>query len=314
MVSLAQKLTAAAEATGLLFDSEQNVLHGTFHGYCFSTSPLPSNARYCYIYFHVTKNWNMLTADEGKEIAKQSNKLVEFFRPANGVVNSFLVKLGNDEATAAQKLTDALTYLADTFSALGFVNACAQCGQPVATEACAVGNGVRFLCPDCFETVSVDLGNQAQADAEKTENVGLGAIGALGGALIGAVTVVLFGRLGMVSALSGLIAAICALKGYELLAKKMSVKGVVVSCIAIVVMIYLGYQADWAIEVTQVFEVDFFTAFRSVPYLIHEGVIRPAAYLGNLFLLYLFAVLGSAPSILRIVKGQKNRFVIRKFN
>lgn len=314
MITFAQKLTAAAEATGLSYDTERNILHGTYRGYTFATAAAPSNARYCTVYFSIAKDWNKMTVAEAKDIAKQSNKLVEFLKPTNGNVCSFLVKLGKDEAESAQKLTDALNYLVDTFSALGYSNVCDRCHQAPETEAGIVGNGIRLLCPNCFDELQSEITAKAHAEEEIRENIAAGVVGALGGALIGGAAVVLFGRLGFVSALSGLIAAICSLKGYALLAKKMSVRGAIIACVAMVVMIYLGDRVDWAIDVAQYFEVDFFTAFRAIPALIREEAIELRAYLGNLFMVYLFAALGAVPTVINSLKGQKTKFTIQKLN
>ena len=71
MASFAQKLSAAAEATGLSFDSTRNILYGTFNGYSFAVPQAPSNARYCFVNFYVTHDGNPLSASDGKQIAKQ---------------------------------------------------------------------------------------------------------------------------------------------------------------------------------------------------------------------------------------------------
>ena len=314
MVTFAQKMAAAAEAAGLSFDTSRNVIYGAYNGYSFAVQANPSHARYCSVCFHVTQDGNALSAAEGKQIAKTSNKLVQFVKAAGSAAGSFMVKLGKDEAATAQTLTDALDYLSGSFSDRGFVNTCEHCRRQTDTEPCAVGNGLRFLCPDCFESVSSELNEKAHAYAETPENVAAGAVGALGGALIGAVVVVIFGRLGYVTALSGLIAAICALKGYELLAKKMSVKGAVISCIAALAMIYVGHRSDWAIEVAQYFEVDFFKAFRAIPMLIEEDVIEKSQYIRGLVMVILFAVLGAVPTVIRSIKGQKTKYTIQRLN
>ena len=311
MVNFTQKLSAAAEATGLSYDQGRNVLYGTFNGYSFAVPQAPSNARYCLINFHVTHDGSPLSASEGKQIAKESNKLVEFFKPSAAPSVSFMVKLEKDEAAAAQKILDALTYLSETFASRGYVNTC---------EPCAVGNGLKFFCPDCFESVSANINDKAQAEADTPENVVAGIVGALGGALLGALVVVIMGQLGYVSALSGLVAAICALKGYELLAKKMSVKGAIIACVAMLVMLYVGHRANVAIEVLKAFreigetDLDFFTVFRAIPALVKSDSELMGEYLKELFMVYLFALLGAVPTIIKSIKGQKTKYTVQKLN
>ena len=299
MSSAMQKLSAAAETTGLSFDRERNILYGTFGNYAFAVLVNASNVRYCSILFHVTRDGNPFTANDGKEIAKESNKLLQFAKPSGAAPASFLVKLEKDEQGTAQRVLDALTFLSTAFSNRGYVNTCESCRQEVATEPCTVGNGLRFLCPDCFESVSASMNDRAHREAETPENVPAGIVGALGGALLGAVVVVIFGRLGYVTALSGLIAAICALKGYELLAKKMSVKGAIISCIAMLAMIYVGHRADWAIEAAQ-----YFTLLEA----------ELGQYLKGLFMVYLFAILGAVPTVISSLKQQKTKYTVQKLN
>ena len=82
MSSAIQKLSAAAETTGLSFDRERNILYGTFGAYAFAVLVNASNVRYCSIFFHVTRDGNAFIANDGKQIAKESNKLVQFVKPA----------------------------------------------------------------------------------------------------------------------------------------------------------------------------------------------------------------------------------------
>ena len=314
MSSATQKLSAAAQTTGLSYDLERNILYGAFGAYTFAVLVNASNVRYCSIFFHVTRDGNPFIPNDGKDIAKESDKLVQFVKPAGAAPASFLVKLDKDEEGTAQRILDALNFLSTAFSNRGYVNTCENCRQNVATEPCAVGNGLRFLCPDCFESISVSMNDKAHMEAETPENVPAGIVGALGGALVGAIVVVIFGRLGYVTALSGLIAAICSLKGYELLAKKMSVKGAVISCIAMAAMIYVGHRADWAFEAAKFFDVDFFTAFRAIPMLIKEEAIELSQYLRGLFMVYLFALLGAVPTVINSLKGQKTKYTVQKLN
>ena len=64
---------------------------------------------------------------------------------------------------------------------------------------------------------------------KRQENVVAGLVGAFLGALLGVVCTVVIGQLGYVASLSGLIMAVGALKGYELLGGRLSKKGAVIS-------------------------------------------------------------------------------------
>lgn len=312
MADIAGLLSSAADTFGLSYDSNRRIMYGPVNGFTFAVIATATNARYYSVYFHAARDGSPLTAADGKQIAKDSNKLVQYVKPSGAAVSFFVVKVNKDEAANTQNLADALAYLANKFANRGYVNTCEHCRRPVETAPCAVGNGIRFLCSDCYETVSSDLTERAHVEAETPANMAAGIVGALGGALLGAIVVVIFGRLGYVTALSGLIAAVCALKGYELLAKKMSVKGAIIACVAMLAMIYLGHRADWALEVASYFEVDFFTAFRAIPMLIREGAIEMGNYLRGLLMVYFFAIVGALPTIINSLKGQKNKYSVER--
>ena len=63
----------------------------------------------------------------------------------------------------------------------------------------------------------------------KQERTAAGTLGALLGSLAGVVCIVLIGRLNAVASASGLVMAVCALKGYEKLAGTLSKKGAAIS-------------------------------------------------------------------------------------
>ena len=70
------------------------------------------------------------------------------------------------------------------------------------------------------------------------ENVLAGIVGAFLFSLAGGVLWYVLYMIGILAAISGLVGAICAIKGYSLFAKKESVKGIVISVIlSLVVMV-----------------------------------------------------------------------------
>ena len=72
-------------------------------------------------------------------------------------------------------------------------------------------------------------GGNATVQAPVKENVFLGAVGALAGTLIGVICIVITGQLGYVSALCGVVMGVCALRGYQMLGKTVSKKGIIIT-------------------------------------------------------------------------------------
>ncbi len=131
----------------------------------------------------------------------------------------------------------------------------------------------------------------------KRENIAAGTLGALLGSLAGVVCIVLVSRLNIVASVSGLVMAVCALKGYEKLAGSLSKKGAAISCVIILLMTYFAHHLDITIELVQEIGMSFPDAFLSVPKLLRLDIIDKAVFWGNLALLYLFTLMGAVPTI-----------------
>lgn len=147
----------------------------------------------------------------------------------------------------------------------------------------------------------LDIG--VQTESKKRENVVAGTVGAFLGTLIGVVCIVLIGQLGYVASISGLIMAVCALKGYELLGGRLGKVGVVISSLLILAMTYLAHQLDWAVSIASALEAGILESFRAIPYLREIGAIESRSYWGGLAMLYLFTLLGAVPTVISGLRG-----------
>jgi len=83
---------------------------------------------------------------------------------------------------------------------------CTKCGQEILNNA--------TFCEHCgAEVKPVEA---VSGEVQKPENVIAGIVGALIGAAIGGAAIILLSQLGVVASFSGIILAICTMKGYEL--------------------------------------------------------------------------------------------------
>ena len=185
-------------------------------------------------------------------------------------------------------------------------------------EKCGAALGGASFCEFCGAPVPENIRNSAVPAAEqpaaavravetvgKPENVITGAVGALIGAAIGGASIILLNRLGYVASISGLILAVCALKGYELLGNRLSAKGIVISVLLMLATPYLADRLDWALLAMEAYEeygITFAEAFRLVPELIKEGAIEQGEYIKNLLMIYGFAALGAVSTVARFAK------------
>lgn len=297
------KLAAAAGVNGLMYDPNAEGVFGNVQGYTVTIMPNANNRVYYMLSLSVSRMGMAPNPADFKPLEKMNKVLsgctVQRFR-----VN-FLVKLSGNKDKMAEGLRSALDTLITFLRTNGYTNCCEHCGRPEGVDAYTVSGNAYLLCEPCFGQVSEAAAQQNQTKMQKQEQVLPGIVGALIGSLIGAVVIVIVGQLGYVAAVSGLVMAICTLKGYEMLGKKLGTPGIIISCALMLLMIFLAYQADWSITAAQFYETDFFTAFRAMMDLIKEGYVDSGDYFGGLAQVYLFAVIGAVPTIIAMGKGRK---------
>lgn len=121
------------------------------------------------------------------------------------------------------------------------------------------------------------------------ENVLAGTVGALLFALAGGVLWFLLYQVGFLAGISGIVGVICAIKGYTVFSKCESLKGVIISAIAAVVVmiiawylclatdVYRAYQ-DWYANGEVDFTVTFAEAFRGAYWFLEEPEVAMAYY------------------------------------
>lgn len=135
----------------------------------------------------------------------------------------------------------------------------------------------------------------ASVEVKEEENVVLGILGALVGAVLGGASIILLSQLGYVASISGVILAFCTLKGYELLAKGLSTKGIVICVILMLVTPFAADLLDWGIAVySQLgdYGYSFTECMLMLPEFFADGTITMGEYLKNLGMIYLFVAIG----------------------
>lgn len=129
------------------------------------------------------------------------------------------------------------------------------------------------------------------------ENFGMGVLGAFLGSLVGVVVIIALSRLGIISAISGLVMSFAALKGYEKLSGASSKRGIAVAIVIMVVMTFVADWVDWGIVVAEELNMDLIKAIELLPKIVELGMIDMEGYLSNLVMLYVFVAVGAAAAI-----------------
>lgn len=294
-----------AQSAGIRLDEQSAVLYGSRGGY--DLIIYTANANYPYQFTVITsasRTGGPISKKEAKQFTKSCKPALSLSQ--SGYAISMQLRAINNQKKLLEALISALDSLTGFLRTNGFVSCCQSCGQPIETDSYCISGGYMHLCPDCFSAVNQKASLSAQQKAQKKENLVGGIVGALLGTLLGAASIIVFSQLGYVAALSGVIMAVCTLKGYELLGGKLSKPGIVISILLMVLMTYVGDRIDWAILVARELETDFATSYQLIPILLSENVLDSGSYWGNLALVYIFMLGGAIPTIINSVKSRSN--------
>lgn len=299
--------TETARQLQFAYDERTGVSHGETDGFsCMVWAP---NAQYPFqlkALFGATRNGGSFLKDEIKAMKKDLKGIVQIEPAPNSVSVLFTARKPEQ---AAELVTAAAAHL----KAVGFTPCCQGCGKDTDAAASNMAGTYMLLCDDCYEQTRRSVEMDQSQKAAKKESVLAGVIGSVLGSLVGVVCIILLSRLGYVAALSGIAMAVCTLKGYELLGRKLSKKGVAIGSLVMLVMTYAADRLDWAVVIMQEWGLDFFVSYQLVPQLLAEGYIDIGNYWTNLAMVYAFVLLGALPIVIGAMRDQAVSRTIERF-
>lgn len=314
MSKVTQNYEQLALAMGMYLDG--NVIYGERNG--FELLIYATDARYPYLLTvslsAKPQSGIFLSKEEKKWFAKDHKPVTALNQEGNLIT----MVMGNTakQEKLKENLEMGLNGLISFLQQKDYVPCCQFCGEQVETTGYTTGNTYLHLCPECSVKLQQDATLLAQEKAQRKENLVGGIVGAFFGSLVGILCIIFFSQLGRIAAISGAVMAVCTIKGYEILGRKLTKKGVVACFIMMLVMTYMGDRLDWAImvmrEVGSDFGLDFITAFQFIPQLVAENMIDSGSYWTNLVVLYLFTIGGAIPTINSAMKELKNAAFIRQ--
>lgn len=182
-----------------------------------------------------------------------------------------------------------------------FQNCCQTCQQTSQTGFYSVQGKPYILCPDCFNKVSSSM-MYRHSEAPK-ENVALGILGAILGSLVGVILWMILYRIGIIAAICGSVMVYCSLKCYEKLGHVLTKKGLIISTLICVLMIFLAEYASLSIEIyiqlKDIYVMNFFEALQVTPSFLGDSNVLPY-FIRDLVIGYIFLIATSASSIRNI--------------
>ena len=166
------------------------------------------------------------------------------------------------------------------------------------------------------------MANNFNRSSDVRENVVAGAVGALLFSLVGGIVWFLLWQVGFIAGISGAIGVICAIKGYTVFGKKESIKGVVISIIAtLIVMVIAWYLClsmdvfnaykDWQAEGLIGYTLTFSESVQNA-YIFLEDPEISGVYIKNLLFGLVFCVIGGIGYVMGTVKRVKENEAIKE--
>ena len=308
------QLSKVAKATGMVYD-KTGVIYGVYRQYSFCVEET-ANAGIFSVHF-----WAVPTDPQGAqglypylEQLKQTRKHIRHIA-VDG--NHILVQLRIFTGTEKNRLNieDVLNNVAGYLGQNNFINGCNHCGKTEDLSLCQINGACVQLCGDCYHGAVNALSAEEQRAKLNTGNLGTGIVGALIGALIGGILWVLVAQLGYIVGIVGLILAVLALKGYELLGGKIDKAGIVATMVIIVAVLFLANYISlaWMIysEFSSMYDITFFDAFRSLSeFLAFDDILIP--FIRDLAVGYIFTAAASVPVIKGMYNKSNKRFSARR--
>lgn len=290
---LANQYELVAQRTGLRLDRENGVLYGYRDTFPVTAAPVSGKP------FQMQLILSVCAPEDGdaeaavQQFAREQPAILAVSRKEHAW--TFTLRTAKKPDQLAETMDETLSALTAFLRMERFSPCCSACGQPDLTTGYRLGEQFLQLCPGCAGQLSrQEIGTGIHAE-EKPERPLAGLVGALLGALVGVVVMLLFSKFGIISALSGTVMALCTLKGYRMLGGRLTRKGALL-CIAVMAgMIFAGDYLDWSLRIASALDLPF--GRRDVFYLMDSGAVSALDYGMNLVLLYVFAFLGARTSV-----------------
>ena len=308
-----EELEAIASGLGLQFDEESGSIYGVQSGYLLLLHEADVKNQFR-LSVSVSLNGNPADSEENELVWDEfkSESLPNLSTLSiNQYLVSFVVKGAMRKSKTIEKLQTLITDLVAFLETHHFVQVCAYSGQEGPVGLYQLGDSIFLINEESYQLLKSNLQIEVDSYQNQKENVLLGAVGALLGALIGGAVALFIARLGYVAMVAGIVLGICTIKGYEILGRKVSRKGIVISSIWMVITVFLVNQIDLAMEVVAKLGVEFAYAFRVVNELIASGEY-PDNYFFNLGMLAVFTLVGAGISISSVWSSHKIKGIVRK--
>lgn len=180
-----------------------------------------------------------------KGFQKSSKKIASFCQKNLDIRVS--LKAQSNAEKCKDTLNEALAATTTFLRTNSYSPCCDLCGQNVETGAFRMGGEYYHLCPDCEMKLRSDIAMKTQQKAAEERKHCRRYCRCPVRIPVGHAQCSYPKPVGICSSIIRVIMAVCVLKGYEMLAGKLTKKAVVISAAIMILMTYFADSVDWAI-------------------------------------------------------------------
>lgn len=309
-----EELHAIAQELGFQFDADSSAIYGERANYLFVLLETGNKNQFRLLFSVKPKGEVDQVYEQGsplQTLAKESSVMANLKQ--DDYLVTVIIKPAMTKKKAIQKVETALTELVQCLQENDYVQVCSQTGQEGEVGLYQLGQSVFIVNEASYQLLKNNLQLEVDSYNSQKENLVLGIVGAFLGALVGGAVALFIARLGYVSFIAGLALGVCTIKGYELLGKKITKKGIFVSALLMILTVFLVNQIDLAIELMNYLGIEFGLSFQAVNEMIFSGEV-PENYFWNLGLLLVFTLGGAWVSVASTLSNHKSRDLARKIS
>lgn len=194
-------------------------------------------------------------------------------------------------------LDDVTKYLKNN----NYKNICKLCGKEEKTTLVSIDDNINFICDKCIKDIEKTYQKKIEENKRIKENIPLGIIGAIVGAIPGLLIWILLAYLMINPCVVALIIMFGSAYFYRYMAKSMKLPGLIISILIGFIFIILANELTNAYslynEYVSQYSINIFDAYKAIPYYLQANDVFKHTYTQNLILTIMFFAFGSLTNI-----------------
>lgn len=278
---------------GFVLNEEKRVMYGRMHGIQVMIEPYIPGDKH-----RITLQLNVETSPYKDEFLEHLHELETIypFVSYTGYINELSVIInvdvtGQDDRSNLERVTDDITAKCEECQLHSCCEFCKTTGSLVYIHA---AGDKKLLCENCVSQLSDTF---AEYETKYKENMFLGIIGAIVGALIGSIFWIILDQVGFIAGIAGYAIVFCSIKGYQMLGRKVTRRGIVACVIICILTVAFADYVSLGLTIyheysESLYHVTVMEAMQSVPYFLGYAEVLKSMVI-NLLIGYAFAVWAS---------------------